>query len=350
MDKIRAAGVPLREFAGISPLYGVKTGFNDAFIVDTATRDRLIDEHPSSEAVLKKYLRGQDIDRWCSEWAGEWMIFARRGIDIDQYPAVKRHLEQYRTQLEPKPRDWSGKEWPGRKPGSYKWYELQDSVDYWQDFEKPKIVYQDITWTASFCLDAAKLYANNTVYFLPTADPWVLSVLNAPVSWWFAWRTAQHGKDEALRLFTDYLSAFPIPRPTDENRAEVEALVAKLIDLKGGRTAGVRAVLEWLQSEFGIDKPSQRLSGLVGLSAEELIAEVRKIRGRSKPLSVNDHNRLKSEHAKAVLPLSGINREMVGCERKVSDAVNAAYGLTPADVKLMWDTAPPRMPLTKPGV
>src|SRR5205823_14641613 len=55
MEKIRAVGVPLKDFAGVGPLYGVKTGLNEAFIVDTATRNRLIAEHPSSQGVLKKY-------------------------------------------------------------------------------------------------------------------------------------------------------------------------------------------------------------------------------------------------------------------------------------------------------
>ncbi len=119
MAKLRANGVPLKEFAGATTFRGVTTGFNEAFVLDTPTRDRLVAEHPSSETILKKYLRGQDVDRWRSMWAGEWMIFARRGIDIDQFPAIKRHLQQFRTQLEPKPQEFTGNNWPGRKAGSY---------------------------------------------------------------------------------------------------------------------------------------------------------------------------------------------------------------------------------------
>lgn len=349
MEKIKAKGVPLKEFAGKSPLYGVKTGCNEAFVVDSATRDRLIEEHPSSEALLKKYLRGQDIDRWCSEWSGVWMIFARRGIDIDQFPAIKRHLEQFRTQLEPKPKDWSGREWPGRKPGSYKWYELQDPVEYWQDFEKVKIVYQDIAWNPRFSLDATGLFGNNTAYIIPSADLWLLASLNAPVTWWFMWRTAQHGKDEALRLFAEYIVELPIPVPSAEGRAGVEPLVSRLINLQASRSAGIRAVLDWLRSVFGIDKPTQKLAALVELSADDLIAEVRKIRGRKAPLSVQDVKQLNDEHTRSVLPLRASARESLDLERRVSDLVNAAYGLTPADVALLWQTAPPRMPIPAPA-
>lgn len=75
------------------------------------------------------------------------MIFARHGIDINVYPAIKNHLYQYREQLEARPKDWDKKldgEWKGRKPGKYKWFEIQDNIAYWKEFEKPKIIYQEI--------------------------------------------------------------------------------------------------------------------------------------------------------------------------------------------------------------
>jgi hypothetical protein len=74
LDKIRRAGVPLREFAGVSPLYGIKTGFNEAFLIDTPTRDRLVEADPQCADIIRPYLRGQDIDRWHAPWAGLWMI------------------------------------------------------------------------------------------------------------------------------------------------------------------------------------------------------------------------------------------------------------------------------------
>jgi TaqI-like C-terminal specificity domain len=222
MGKMRTTGLALRDFIGTGPLYGVKTGCNEAFIVDTHTRDKLVAEHQSSADLLKKYLRGQDIDRWSSQWSGEWMIFTRRGVEIDCFPAIKKHLEKYRTQLEPKPKNWSGENWPGRASGSYKWFELQMPVEYWPAFERPKIVYPDITWRSSFSYDATNLYANNTIYFLPSGDFWLLAVLNSPIIWWYSWRAAQHTKDEALRFFTAFVEACPIPSTSDSNRKAAE--------------------------------------------------------------------------------------------------------------------------------
>jgi TaqI-like C-terminal specificity domain len=251
------------------------------------------------------------------------------------YPAVCAHLDQHRTALVKR-----------QDQGDY-WWELR-SCAYWDAFDRPKVMYQDIVWNQRFCLDTDGRMSNNSAYFLPSADLWAMAVLNAPVSWWFAWRTAQHGKDEALRFFTEYLNDFPIPTPSAKNRAAIEALVKQLVDLAGGRSSGIRAVLDWLRTQFGIDKPTQKLSSLVELSPEEWVAEVTKVRGKKSPLSVQDVKRLKDEHTKSIVPLQKLARDAEQLERRVSDVVNAAFGLTPAEVQLMWDTAPPRMPIDRP--
>ena len=108
MAKIRERGVPLTEFADLQAYRGVTTGLNEAFLIDTSTRERLIREDSRSAEIIKPYLRGQDIKRWSPDWQGLWMIFARRGIDIDAYPAIKQHLLRFRERLEPRPQNWGG--------------------------------------------------------------------------------------------------------------------------------------------------------------------------------------------------------------------------------------------------
>ncbi len=94
LAKLEAAGTPLGEYVGRQPYRGVVTGCNAAFVIDAATRDRLILEHPTSEAIIRPFLRGQDVNRWSADWDGQYMIFARRGIDIDAHPAVRGYLEE----------------------------------------------------------------------------------------------------------------------------------------------------------------------------------------------------------------------------------------------------------------
>ena len=92
MDKIKAAGAPLGEYVKGRFYYGIKTGLNKAFVIDEATRERLIAEDPKSAELIKPWLRGKDIKRWKVDWAGLYVIFTRRGVYIKRYPAIKRYL------------------------------------------------------------------------------------------------------------------------------------------------------------------------------------------------------------------------------------------------------------------
>lgn len=342
MQKIRAAGVPLREYVGSGPYRGVVTGFNDAFMIDGATRDRLIATDPNSAAIIRPYLRGQDVQRWCAEWDGEWMIFARRGLHIDSYPSVRDHLQQFRADLEPKPRGSIGAS-PGRKPGSYQWYEIQDPVEYWELFGSPKIVYQEIQFHPAFCLDRKGYLANNKVFSIPSDDLYLLGVLNSPLLWWHNWRYLPHMKDEALSPAGFRMEQLPIAKPSDQIRAVVEPRGGRLISLTSHRQNTTLELLDWLKMEFGIAKPTQKLQAPQTLSGDEWIAEIKRLRGRA-GLSAAELKRLRAEYEQSVRPMIADRRTADALEREISDAVNAAYGLTPADVELMWKTAPPRMP------
>jgi adenine-specific DNA-methyltransferase len=135
---------------------GVLTGLNEAFVIDEETRARLIREDPKSAELIKPFLAGRDIKRYEPPETDNYLIFTRRGAKIEDYPAIERHLEQFKDRLMPKPKDWIGGEWKGRKPGSYEWFEIQDSIDYYQEFEKPKILFPDISVRDNFTLDMDK--------------------------------------------------------------------------------------------------------------------------------------------------------------------------------------------------
>src|SRR5690606_39214718 len=153
--------------------------------------------------LLRPYYRGQDFCRWNADWAGLWMIVLKSSDNFDwpwadagdnaetifqrTYPSLYRHATSYRTALEKR-----------QDQGRY-WWELR-SCAYWVDFDRPKIMYPEITWRADWCLDRRGTLCNNTAYILPCDDPWILAVANAPVTWWYSWRNAMHGKDEALRF------------------------------------------------------------------------------------------------------------------------------------------------------
>ena len=99
MAKVVEIGTPLSEW-GVRINYGIKTGYNPAFIIDTQTRDSLIEQDPKSVEIIKPILRGRDIRRWRAHWANQWLIYAHSGIDIEAYPAIYAHLSPHRAKLQ----------------------------------------------------------------------------------------------------------------------------------------------------------------------------------------------------------------------------------------------------------
>jgi hypothetical protein len=141
LKKLQQVGIPLGDYLQGNIYRGIVTGLNNAFVIDAETRKRLIAEDPKSAEIIKPFLAGRDIKRYQLPQTDKHLIFTRRGVNIKEYPAIESYLKQFKEKLMPKPKDWIGEKWQGRKPGSYKWYEIQDSIDYYLEFEKPKIIF-----------------------------------------------------------------------------------------------------------------------------------------------------------------------------------------------------------------
>jgi type II restriction/modification system DNA methylase subunit YeeA len=166
IKKIESQGTPLKAW-DIQINRGVLTGFNEAFIIDTETKDRLVKEDPKSAEIIKPILRGEDIKAYVPKWDGKWIIgtFPALKIDIDKYPAVKEYLNFFKQRLEPKPKNYDGK-WQGRKSGSYKWYEVQDAISYHAEFNKPKIIYPNMTKYLPFVYDKGSFFTNQKCFII----------------------------------------------------------------------------------------------------------------------------------------------------------------------------------------
>ena len=222
LEKLRSAGTPLGEYIEGRFYYGIKTGLNKAFVVDRQTRDRLIAEDKSSAEILKPFLRGRDVKRWRVEPQDIWLIFTRRGIDINRYPAIHKHLKQFKAQLIP---GVPG----GRKPGSYQWYEIQDNIAYWKEFEQQKILYQEIATFQAFSYDRSGSFANNKTFLIPTKDLALLGILNSKLAWWFLHQICSKLQGGALAMQTPYVSQLPIASAKPEQHRLLSSLTDYLV-------------------------------------------------------------------------------------------------------------------------
>jgi hypothetical protein len=166
--------------------------------------------------------------------------------------------------------------------------------------------------------------------------------------WWHNWRYLPHMKDEALSPAGFLMESLPIAPPMPVIRAEAEELVPRLIEIMKLNQGAISEVLAWLKAEIHIDKPGNALSQFAGLDANAFIAEARKRRPKGKGgLGPKDVKALQDVYRDYALPIQQRDAEAAKLERRLSDLVNQAYGLTPDEIALMWQTAPPRMPGTR---
>lgn len=350
LEKIRRAGVPLVEYSGVKPYRGVLTGLNEAFLIDTPTRDRLVREDPRSAGIIKPYLRGQDIRRWAPEWAGLWMIVLASSGNVDwpwadtsdtvaaeeifaqHQPALHRFLKSFEGRLRI------------RSDRGEHWWELR-SCAYYELFEARKLLYQEIQFHPSVALSEGGYFINNKVFLLPSDDEWLLAVLGSPLMWWHNWRYLPHMKDEALSPAAFLVEPLPIAPLIDASRANVDHAVARLITLTQVQHDTSHNLTDWLRAEFSVDHLGQALERIDTIDWDTFVAEVRKRRPKAAaPLSPAAVKALRHGYDDIARPARERAGEVAALERVVAEAVNEAYGLTEEDVQLMWRTAPPRMP------
>ena len=169
-SKIEKAGRPLEKW-DLHIYRGILTGYNDAFIISTEKKDELIAADPKSAEIIRPILRGRDIKRYSYTFADLWLIatFPSRHYNIDDFPAVKKHLLSYgieRLEQTGRKRVINGEEIRARKKTNNKWFETQDSINYWNDFFKQKIVYREISDAMDACLVEPGFMLNNKCYLI----------------------------------------------------------------------------------------------------------------------------------------------------------------------------------------
>jgi len=202
-EKIRTGRKTLKEVYG-SPLYGIKTGLNEAFVIDAPTKERLCAQDPKSADLLKPFLEGKDIKRWRAEPRGLWLIYIPKNrIKIEDYPAIHDWLLPFKDRLE-------------SRATRQEWFELQQAqeVDALK-LAEPKIIYNRFTKSPGFAIVDEPIWINDAPYFLPHGDRALAAFLNSKVSWWFL-KQATALRGGFVQLLGRYVDPLPVPEPNAE--------------------------------------------------------------------------------------------------------------------------------------
>ncbi|RKU15246.1 hypothetical protein C6500_21405 [Candidatus Poribacteria bacterium] len=213
LSQLRNAGMPLGEYVKTKPAFGINTTPTEVFVIDKATRDKLIAEHPSSSDILKPFLDGKDLRRWHVDTPQQWLIYTHRRITIKDYPAILKHLEKYREIL-------------NKRKGKQKWYELQASLRDTERFAQSKLVCPDSYNHQTFAVDTSGYYYGKTTYLIPTEETWLCGLLNSRTVEWFYSQVSNQLTIDPLRARSGYIQQIPIPDITTAHKA----LIAKIVD------------------------------------------------------------------------------------------------------------------------
>ncbi|EAJ9144406.1 class I SAM-dependent DNA methyltransferase [Campylobacter coli] len=231
--KIERIGTPLKEWYGLNINYGIKTGHNEAFIITTEKRNEILAnckdeaEKERTAKLIRKMLRGRDIKRYSYEWAGLWVIgtFPSLKLDIEQYPALKQYLSQFLPRIEQ-----SGEK-GCRKKTSNKWFETQDNIAYYEEFEKEKIVYPNMNKEFIAFFDNEFFLLNQKCFILSHQSNnkkellYLTALLNSNVNFYYFKQIGAKLGASGYEMSKIFVEKLPIPKINSKNQKIADELI-----------------------------------------------------------------------------------------------------------------------------
>ena len=259
--KIESVGTPLKDW-DIQINYGIKTGFNDAFIINTEKRNEILDNCSSEEErtktaeLIRPILRGRDIKRYGYDWANLWLINTHNGIkgvkpriDVNDYPAVKAHLDQYWDKI-------SKRADKGDTP-----YNLRNCA-YLDDFLQPKIVYPNMTKYLPFVYDDKRHLTNQKCFIITGKNVAFLTAFLNSSLFKFCFRDSfpelQGGTRELSKIFFDKIPVIQVNSSTNA------LFLDHLLDIQNEYTKSKAIAIDTMIFDlYDISKEERELIGFV---------------------------------------------------------------------------------------
>ena len=232
--KIEAIGTPLKKW-DIQINYGIKTGFNDAFTIDSTKRKDILDacqteeERQRTAEIIRPILRGRDIKRYGYEWADQFIIatFPSRQYNIDDYPTLKEFLLSFGFErLEQTGKEYiiDGEKVKARKKTSNKWFETQDSISYWDEFSKPKIVWGNLNTRGSYAMAPENMFINAPACMIVPGSRYLLAMLNSKVADYYIRNLGVVRNGGFFEYKPMFVEQIPVPLPREEVVASIEVV------------------------------------------------------------------------------------------------------------------------------
>lgn len=250
LRKLKVNCISLAEYVGGEAHYGIKTGLTEAFVINTETKNRIIKEDPKSAQLIKPFMLGRDISTYSTAENSSWLILVPKGFTIrrnlptdspyylseppprygnmplddawdwfsNNHEGIAKHLLPHKTKAEKR-----------TDKGDF-WWELR-ACDYYNEFEKPKIMYQKFQVKPCFIYDENGLYCNDSMWIISKDDKTLVAILNSKMGWWLISKyctAIQNG----YQLIWNYFGKIAIPNFTPAQSAPIIELVDKILAAK----------------------------------------------------------------------------------------------------------------------
>lgn len=300
------------------------TGFNEAFIIDTNTKNLLIDTDSKNKEIIKPILTGKDVNKWKINYKDLYLILSKSGDRTDlEYPTIVEFFKKYQDKLKVR---WN--------KGKY-WFNLRD-CDYYSEFEKPKLIYPEIA-SQMYAVYDENNYYTNAKCFIITSETTNLQFLGALLSsktlnFVFKYLgTPLQGK--YYNLSKSFVEQLPIYPATDDERIKIVEKAEQMLQLNNKLQNEVNNFQDWIHYTYRIEKVSKKLKKYYELSCEDFLNELKKKKVNVK--SRETYQTLKEEFEKSIAIINPLLREIKETDYEIDQMVYNLYDLTEDEIKII---------------
>lgn len=240
-------GKPLKDWE-IKINFGIKTGFNEAFIIDQAKRDELVAEDPKADEIIRPILKGREIERYYAEWSKDFIIstFPAKNLDIDDFPSIKNYLESFQPKLNQTGEEFineNGEVEKTRKRTVNKWFETQDPIAFQEEFKKEKVIWKRIGSIMRFAYSDEEMYClDSTCIATGEKIKYLTAVLNSKAGLYQLFKTSpQTGTGDQI-ISVQALEPLLVHYPSDEVEAKFNLMVDYILFIKKSKDALFQSV------------------------------------------------------------------------------------------------------------
>jgi hypothetical protein len=327
-NKIENSGIRIKDFDGIDIYYGVKTGFNKAFIIDEKTKNQLINEDTKNKDIIKPLIRGRDIKKWQINFNDTYLLFINWGFNIDNYLSIKKYLLEFKDKLGNR---------SVVKNGRIKWFVLSSyGATYYTKFESPKLIYPVIAPRLLAVYDDENFYINDKCFMISTenVDLKYLGALLSSSTLHFVFKLLSSSlQGDYYELRKIYIEQLPIYSATVEQQKPFIEKADQMLQLNKELMDEINGFKEWLKTTFGVEKFSKKLDKYYELDFIDFLEELKKKKVDTTPRK--NQERLRKEFEDSLKVIKPLQVEIYETDEKIDKMVYELYGLSSEEIKII---------------